>query len=154
MAHWSLDSILDSAGFLMAEGKDYDLLGAEDGSDTDCHGLGRNLVEVIVEETGIDNSCIVGKGNDAGTGLKRRERLVESDMAVFAYSSEEEVEAAGLDDSFLICLAFCDRICSITVKNMDILRLLVDLVEKVLVHERVVALRMAFRKTNILIHVE
>ena len=47
---------------LGSEGKDKHLFGIEDGGDSYGHGALRHLVDIIVEETGIDHTCVVCQG--------------------------------------------------------------------------------------------
>ena len=75
-------------------------------------------------------------------------------MAVFAHATEEQVEAAGLDDRLLIGGALGLGVGGVAVQDVDVLRRLVDLVEQVAVHEGVVALGMVHGKAHVLVHVE
>ena len=75
-------------------------------------------------------------------------------MAVFADTAKEQVNAACLNDGLLIVLALNLEVRSVSVENVDVLSRLIYMVEKIFVHERVVALRMLLRKTYILVHVE
>ena len=75
-------------------------------------------------------------------------------MTVRADATEEEVDAAGLADNLLIGCALSCEILGVAVENMDILFGTVDIIEEILAHETVIALRMLLRKANILVHVE
>ena len=75
-------------------------------------------------------------------------------MSVLADSAEEQVDSSGSHDGLLVILALFGEIRSVAVEDVDVAGRNVHLVEQILVHEAVVALRMALRKPYIFIHVE
>ena len=75
-------------------------------------------------------------------------------MAVFTDTAKEQVDAACLNYGLLVVLALSLEVRSVSVENVDVLSRLINMVEKIFVHERVVTLRMLLRKTYILVHVE
>ena len=75
-------------------------------------------------------------------------------MSVLSDAAEEQVDSSCLHDGFLVVLALCLEVRSVSVQDMDVLLRLVDVVEKIFVHEGVVALRMLYRESHIFVHVE
>ena len=57
-------------------------------------------------------------------------------------------------DFFFVTATFFIMIVRIAVQNIDVLRLNINVVEKIVMHEAVIAFRVFFRKTHIFIHVE
>ena len=135
VSHRSLNGCCYGTGFLGAERQNHHLLCTVYGRDTHGHRLLGNLVDVIVEETGIHQKRVLGKRDHTGAGLQGGERFVERDMSVLAYAAEEEIEPAGRSDSLFIIITLLLQVLGVAVEDMDILRRLVDLVEKVFVHE-------------------
>ena len=75
-------------------------------------------------------------------------------MPVFPDAAHEEVETARLHDGFLICFAFGLKVGSVAVEDVYVTLRDVDMVEEVIVHERVVAFGMVFRNADVFVHVE
>ena len=75
-------------------------------------------------------------------------------MAIGTDTAEEQVDAAELLNLTLIGLALGSQVRSIAIEDMDILLGTVDVVEQVGEHERVVALGMFDRQTDILVHIK
>ena len=75
-------------------------------------------------------------------------------MSVGTNTSQEEVDTAYCFNGFLIIVTFLHKVGSITVEDVYIFLLNVDMTEEIRPHERMVALRMIFRKVYILVHVE
>ena len=75
-------------------------------------------------------------------------------MAVLADSAQEEIDASGGQDLLLIVVALLLEVLGIAVENVDVFCRYIDVVEEVAVHKGVVALRMLYRKSHILVHVE
>ena len=75
-------------------------------------------------------------------------------MAVGTDTAEEEVDAAGFFYHLLIVTALFVKVLGVAVEDMDLVAGNVDMVEEVAGHERMVALGMALRQADILIHVE
>ena len=114
-------------------------------SNADRNGSLRNFVDIVIEETGIGDDRIGCQRLDTGTGRQRRTRLVESDMPVRTDTSQEQVHTTG---SFHLCFvsgAFGFQIFCVSIQDVHILRLNVDMAEKVVPHERMIAFRMVFR---------
>lgn len=150
----AFDGLSDRTGLLGAESEDNNLLGGEDGRDTYGHRLLGNEIDVTAEEAGIHAYGVVGEGDHAGTALQGREGFVECDVAVFADSSEEEVESSGLDYLLFVGSALGREVGSVAVEDMDVCAGDVDMVEEVAVHEAVIALRMLDGQAHVLIHIE
>ena len=149
-----LDTVLQGSGLVMAVDHDHDLPGIHDGADTNGQcGLG-DFSDIVIKETTIGNDGISGEGLLTGTTLQTRAWLIEGDMAVRAYATHEQIDAASSDDSFFVVLALSLQILGIAVEDMDILSLDVDMAEEIRPHEGVVALRMILGEVDILVHIE
>ena len=120
-------TVLEGAGFLMAIADEQDFLGCHDGADAYCKGLLGNKVEVAFEEAAVGVDGVGGQRLNAGLAGEGRAGFVEGEMAVGAYSSHEEVDAAGCLDGFLIVLTFLDEVGSIAVEDVDVLGLDVNM---------------------------
>ena len=75
-------------------------------------------------------------------------------MTVGADASDKEVDTTSFLYHLLIMGAFGNEVGSIAIQDMDVLLRTVDVVEQVTGHEGMIALRMGFGQTNILVHVE
>ena len=75
-------------------------------------------------------------------------------MPILANSAKEQVYSTSLNDGSLIILALFLKVRSIPVQDVNVSCRNVDLVEQILVHEAMIALRMAFWQSNIFIHIE
>jgi hypothetical protein len=75
-------------------------------------------------------------------------------VSIWANTAKEELDAADSLDLFLIFNAFCFQVLGLSVKNMDIVWIDVDMRKEVFVHECMIALRMIARQTDIFVHVE
>src|ERR1051325_1810294 len=87
----------------------------------------------------------------------RRQRaggLVESDVPVGADAEDLDVDPAALGDAALVPLAKRGIVAGRAGRDVDVLRLDVDVPEKVLVHEVVIALRMIHVQSNVLVEIE
>ena len=80
-----------------------------------------HLVHIVVEESAVGDDSVGGQRLDTGTGCERRERLVESDVAVGADTAEEEVYATGFLNHALIVGALSLQILGVAVQDMDVL---------------------------------
>ena len=75
-------------------------------------------------------------------------------MSIGTYASHEQVDTTSILDCFLIVFALSLQILGITVENMHILFLDIDVAEEIVPHEGVVALWMFFGQIDILVHIE
>ena len=75
-------------------------------------------------------------------------------MSVRTNAAEEQVDAAVAGNLLLVATAFSVEIFGIAVEDVYVLFLDVDVAEEVVPHERMVAFRVFFRQTAVLVHVE
>ena len=75
-------------------------------------------------------------------------------MSVRPDAAEEQVDSACFTDTFFVTGTFGFEVFGITVEDVHVLLLNIDMAEEVLLHERMVALRMIFGDTHIFVHVE
>ena len=155
LAHIALDRLSQSACLIVAVDQDDNFLSVCDSADTYGQSVSRNLLRIIVKESGVDNACVRCQCAKAGAGCKGCERLVESEMSVNTDTAHEEVDAAVGSDFSFVARALCFRVLSEAVKNVDVLRLhIYKMIEEIIVHEIPVALVMLARETYIFVHVE
>ena len=114
----------------------------------------RNLVRIIVKETWVGNTCVWCQCLDTSTWTKWWARLIEGNVSVRTDTTEEEVDTTCFMNHFLIVLALCLKIFCVTIQDMNVLLWTINVVEKILSHESVIALWMALWQTYILIHIE
>ena len=75
-------------------------------------------------------------------------------MTIRADASDEEVNASGFLNHFLVVGALFHQVGSVAVENVDVLLRAVNVVEEIAGHECVIALRVCLRQTDVFIHVE
>lgn len=98
------------------------------------------------------------------TRTERRARLVKSDVAVGTDAAEEELDASVALDLGFVVGALLEKIGSVSVQDVNILRTMgdgnrnglrnIDVLEEILVHEGVVALGVVHGEVHVLVHVE
>lgn len=150
----ALDAPLQGEGLAGAEDDGDDLAGLEDGLDADGEGHLGDAGEVVAEEARVGEDGVVGEGLDAGARGEAGAGLVEGDVAVLADAGEEEVDAAGAPDLGLVLDALGLEVGGVAVEDVDAGRADVDVLEEVLPHEGVVALRVVPGDADVLVHVE
>ena len=64
--------------------KKENLLGVANGTNTDRKSGLRNLIGIVVKETGVNDQSVFGQSTNAGTGYKRGVGLIECNVAVNA----------------------------------------------------------------------
>ena len=125
------------------------LLGIHDSTYTDCESGLWNQIYVIVEETAVSNDGIGGQGLLTGTALKTGSWFVEGNMSIGTNTAHEEVNTTCILDSLLVILTLDLQILGVTIEDMDILFLNVDVAEEIVPHEGVVTLGMIFGEIDI-----
>ena len=75
-------------------------------------------------------------------------------MSVGTYTAHKEVDTAVRLNLFLITCTFGIEVGSVTVQDVGILRLDIDVTEEVIPHKRIVAFGMFLRQAYIFVHVE
>ena len=75
-------------------------------------------------------------------------------MTVGTDTADKEMDATDGFDFFFVALTLCLQVGCITVEDMDVFFGAINVVEEVVKHKVVVALRMAFRQTYVFVHIE
>ena len=75
-------------------------------------------------------------------------------MSVGTDSTDEEVDASCFLNHLLVVGALCHQVFSVSIQDVHIILIDIDMVEKVTGHKRVIALRMVFCKSYILVHIK
>jgi hypothetical protein len=88
-----------------------------------------NLRDIIPEESCIRQDSVVRQGLDTSARRERGTRLVKGDVAIFADTAEEELDAAVRGDLLLIFLALFDQILSVSIQNVDMGRINIDWID-------------------------
>jgi hypothetical protein len=146
-----LDATLEGEGFAGTEDDGDNLAGLENGLDADGQSHARHLGKIIVEEAAVGQNRIVSQRLHAGTRGQARSRLVEGDMAILADAGQEQVDAAYGFDLGFICDALGLEVCRLTVEDVDVLGVDVDVGKEVLPHESVIALGVIPWDANVLV---
>ena len=150
----ALYALLNSLSLSVAGSQDHNLAARQNGANTNGQsGLG-NLINVAIEETSVSDDRILGQGLDTGTRVERRERLVERDVTVVTYATHKQVDTACCLDLSLVLSALTLQILSVTVQNVYILGVDVNVLEEVVPHKRVVALGVLLGQVAVLVHIE
>ena len=121
-------------------------------ADCECH-FG-NLAQVVVEEARVSPDGVVVERLDSGSAFHAGSGLIEGNVAVWANSSEEQLDAATPRNLLLVLDAFSLEIGRVAVEQVHVLRLHIHMREKVAVHESVVRFWVFTWDTDILVHVE
>lgn len=111
----------------------------------------RHLVQIIPEEPRIGYDRVVRKRLHSCPAPQARTRLIECNVPIGSYPAKEELNAAGALDFFFIRYALLFKIFCISVQDVDVCWVDVDMAEEVLVHERVVGLRMIARDADVFV---
>jgi len=123
-------------------------------SNTDSQSELGHLGDIAVKETSIGNDGFVGQGLDTSARGQGRTGLVEGNMTIGTNTAQEELDTTNTGNLSLELLTLFIQIRSITIQNVSVLGLDVDVHKEVLPHERVVGFRMITRQANVLVHVE
>ena len=114
--------------------------------------MGGNVVEAL-EEAGVHLAGVLGELDHVGEAFQRSTRLVEADVAVAANAEQLHVDATRFGNGLVVA---GQRIGGGVDAAGDVhaLRVEIDVVEQVVVHEVAVALIMRGLETDILVEVE
>lgn len=126
----------DNAGLALRESHHHDILCRHDARDTHGNRLLGDMLDAKEVTGSIDTGDTV-KVNNTGTAVLSRARFVEADVAGLADAEELEVEAAVGQDELVIVEAVLlgQLVRHRPVRDVDVGRRDVDVLEKVLVHE-------------------
>ena len=117
----SLDSCLKGTCLTVTVDQNHDLTGIHHGTHTDSKSVSRHILGLASEETAVGNAGVGGKGLHAGTAAQRTAGLVEGNMTIGAYTSDEQVDATCLGNHLLIVTALGGKVGGVTVEDMDVL---------------------------------
>lgn len=133
------DAALQSEGFAGTENDGHDLTSLEDGLDTDRESHLGDLLEIVAKETRVCQDSVVGERLDAGARGEAGAGLVEGNVAVLTNPGEEEVDATSTLDLGLVLDTLSLEVGCVAVEDVDVARVDVNVLEKVLPHKTVVA---------------
>ena len=85
----ALNTVTECASLVVAADKKKDLLRVANCTYANRKSRLRNLINVVVEESGVDDKCILCKCANTCSGVERCEGLVESDMSVNTATTQE-----------------------------------------------------------------
>ena len=149
----SLDGLGDRLGLVLAARHQHQLACVEDGPDTHGDRVDRHVLSGV-EEPGVVVDRLLRQRLEPGARAERAPRLVEGDMPVRADAQDLQVDPAALPNALLVPLAEGRVIAGGARRNIDVVPGDVDVLEKMLVHEVVVALRVIHGQAHVLIEVE
>ena len=154
VADVAVDAVLQSTCLVVARAYEEHFLGIHHCADTNGQCLLWNEAKVVVEETAVGVDSVCGQRLDTSARREGRTWLVESEVTVRTDTAHEEVDTTCLCNHFLVVVALCHEVRSVTIEDVYVLRLDVDVVEEVVPHEAVVAFWVINRQFYILVHVE
>ena len=151
----AFDGLGDDGGLALAEGHEDDLAGVEDRADAHGDGAGGHVLDAEEVAGGVHAGELV-EPDHAGPAVGRGAGLVEPDVSRAADAQELDVDAAGLLDGPLVPLAVGGDLLGgeRAVGDVHVLRIDVDVVEEMLVHEPDVALQLVGLHREVLVEVE
>lgn len=149
-----LNAALQSKRLALAENNDNNLASLEDGLDTNGQGHARNLVDVIAEESRVGENSVISQSLDTSSAGQAGSGLVESNVAVLADTSKEEINAADSLDGVFVGDALSLEVGGIAVQDVNIGRMDIDVREEVLPHEGVVGFGVVAGNSYVFVHVE
>jgi hypothetical protein len=119
----------------------------------DAHRQGHlwDLLQVIIEESRVRKDSVIGQRLHSGPARQAGARLVECDVSIWSNSSKEKIDAANSLDFGLILHALRFKVRRIPIEDVDIGRVDIDVAEEMLIHERVVRLRVFAGNTDVLV---
>lgn len=139
---------------VLTDNDDQNLSSVHDRLDTHRQRHPRNLERVVVEESRVVQHGIIGQRLDPRPRGQRRSRLVERNVTIGTHTGHEKIDPPhGLNLGFVLGALF-QEIGRVAVEDMHVLRLNVDVAEKVVPHERMVRFRVRFGQRDVFVHVE
>lgn len=102
---------------------------------TNSQGKLGNFADIAVKETSVGNDGLISKSLDSRSGSEGRPRLVESNMTIRTNTTQEELNTTDTGNLSFKFLAFFIQIRSISVQDVHVLRLNIDMLEQVVPHE-------------------
>src|SRR5207249_3503326 len=125
----------------------------ENGADAHGDGVHRHVLPAL-EEPRVVIDGLFGQRLEPRARAQRARRLVEGDVAVGADAQDLQVDPAAFRDTLLVPFAEGGVVTGRPGGNIDVLPRDVHVLEEVLVHEVVVALRVTRRQAHVLVEIE
>ena len=154
VADIAVDAMLEGTSLVVTRAYEEHFLRIHHGADTDSQRLLWYEAEVVVEEAAVGVDSVSSQRLDTCARSQRRTWLVESEVSVRTDTAHEEVNTTSFCNHFLVVVALGDEVRSVTIEDVHVLWLDVDVVEEVVPHEAVVAFWVINRQFHILVHVE
>lgn len=130
------------------------LSGVHDGAHAHGECLLWHLAVVVAEEASIRIDRVHRQRLQSGARGKARAGLVEGNVPVGTDAADEQLDATGLLDLRLVRGALRLQVWCIAIEDVRILRIDVDVTEKVLIHKRMITFGVLARQSNVFVHVE
>jgi len=121
------------------------------GLHADGEGHFGHFLQIMAEEAGVGEDGLVGQGLDARAAAQAGAGLVEGDVPIGPDAAEEELDPPRAPDLLLVRDALLLEVGGVAVEDVDVRRVDVDVAEEVLVHERVVRLRVFARDADVFV---
>ena len=138
VADVSVNDMLESTSLVVTIANEEDFLGSHYSADTNCEGLLGHEIDIVVEEARIGYDGVGSQRLDMSKAIERRAWLVESKMAIGTNATHEKMNATSSSNSLLIISTFSIQVFGISVEDMNVLRLDVDVAEEILPHETMI----------------
>ena len=135
VADVAVNDVLESTSLVVTIANEEHLLGSHHSADTYGESLLGHKVDIVVEEARIGDDGVGSQRLDMSKAIERRARLVESKMTIGAYATHEEMNATGSSNSLLVISTLGIEVVGISIEDMNVLGLDVDVAEEVLPHE-------------------
>src|SRR6266849_508817 len=131
----------------------HELTRIENGADAHGDGVHRHVFPVL-EEPRVVIDGLLGQRLEPRARAQRAGRLVEGNVAVGADAQNLQVDATAFRYTLLVPVTKGRVVAGRARGNIDVLPRDVHMLEEMLVHEVVVALRMTRREAHILVQIE
>lgn len=150
----TLYTLLQSTGFVVAVYNDEHVASRHDGTHTYRQRRFGHEVGITAKETRVGDDGVLCERFYTSARGERRARLVEGDVTVGSYATEEELDTSVGSDFSLVTGTLLFGIGSITIEDIYVFGTDVDVREEIAPHESVVALFVIFGQIAIFVHVE
>jgi hypothetical protein len=138
VADVAVNDMLKSTGLVVTIANEKHLLSSHYSSNTYGEGLLGHKVNIVVEEARIGDDGVGSQCLDMSKAIERRAGLVESKMTIGTNATHKEMDATGSCNSLLVISTLGIEVVGITIEDMNVLGLDVNVAEKVLPHETMI----------------
>ena len=138
VADVAVNDVLEGTSLVVTITNEEHLLGSHHCADTYGESLLGHKVDIVVEEARIGDDGVGSQRLDMSKTIERRAGLVESKMAIGTNATHEEMDATGSSNSFLVISTLGIEVVSISIQDMNVFRLDVDVTEEVLPHKTMI----------------